>query len=68
MSFTRWRTSSRSTNNANCVEVCHAQAMVGLRDAKNSGGPVLAFPRHSFQALLRSWSAERCGDLGHRGV
>lgn len=68
MSFTRWRTSSRSTNNANCVEVWHAWAMVGLRDTKNPGGPVLMIPRYSFLALLVSSSAQRGGDLGHRDV
>ncbi|WP_326561773.1 DUF397 domain-containing protein [Micromonospora sp. NBC_01796] len=38
-----WFKSSRSANNANCVEVRFAGAAVGVRDSKDLGGPALAF-------------------------
>jgi hypothetical protein len=38
-----WFKSSRSANNAVCVEVRFAGAAVAVRDSKDVGGPVLAF-------------------------
>jgi hypothetical protein len=48
----RWRRSSRSTNNANCVEVVFAGQAVGLRDSKCAVGPVLVLPLGSFADLV----------------
>ncbi|GAA3735531.1 hypothetical protein GCM10022225_17740 [Plantactinospora mayteni] len=39
----RWRTSSRSGANGNCVEVADNGAIVAVRDSKDRSGPVLAF-------------------------
>jgi hypothetical protein len=41
--FTRWRKSSRSTNNQNCVELARHPGAAGVRDSKNISGPVLVF-------------------------
>ncbi|WP_330231390.1 DUF397 domain-containing protein [Nocardia sp. NBC_00508] len=40
----RWFKSSRSAGNRECVEVAHlSKGMVGVRDSKDTYGPVLVF-------------------------
>lgn len=47
----RWRKSTFSSDSNVCVEVAVEGDVVGLRDSKNTDGPVLAIPAASFAAL-----------------
>ncbi|MGW0894350.1 DUF397 domain-containing protein [Saccharopolyspora sp. NPDC002578] len=52
-----WRKSSRSANNAHCVEVAVAAEVVGVRDTKDRTAGTLTFPRRhwtNFLTTLRS--------------
>ena len=51
----RWRTSSRSGTNGNCVQVAtnllQEQGVVWVRDSKNPSGPALAFTPAEWEAF-----------------
>jgi hypothetical protein len=58
VSETRWRKSTRSGTNGNCVEVGTAVAAIGVRDTKDQGhGPVLVFGRPVWGAFLDACKA-----------
>ncbi|QUH03172.1 DUF397 domain-containing protein [Saccharopolyspora erythraea] len=54
LSNARWRKSTRSGLNANCVEVAFAGAAVGVRDSKRPEGGVLAFSPARWADFVRS--------------
>jgi hypothetical protein len=41
--MTGWRTSSCSSHNGQCVEVCARDGKAAVRDSKDRTGPVLVF-------------------------
>ena len=49
----RWVKSSFSFSNGNCVEVAGLGQMVGLRDSKDPGGPVLRFTPGEWSSFLQ---------------
>jgi hypothetical protein len=61
LSTATWRRSSRSTANANCVEVTVAGPAVGVRDSKDPDSPVLVLPAVSWMHFVTAISS---GGLG----
>ena len=50
----RWRKSSRSAGNGNCVEVAFTPAAVAVRDSKDPSGPELSFDLGSWRTFIGS--------------
>lgn len=48
-----WRKSSYSDATGECVEVALVAAVVGVRDSKNTAGPVLVLDHAGWDALRR---------------
>lgn len=59
MEVASWRTPSRSTGGGQCVEVGQGQRVIGARDSKNPGGPVLAFTPGAWRAFLGRFPVPR---------
>ena len=48
--FTNWHKSSHS-DDGGCVEIAEADGLIGVRDSKDPGGPILTFNRHEWAAF-----------------
>ncbi|SHF68991.1 DUF397 domain-containing protein [Streptoalloteichus hindustanus] len=60
--MTKWRKSSRSTDNGDCVETAlFAGEHVGMRDSKNPAGGTLTADRATFTAFIAAVKADRIG-------
>ncbi|MEV0696613.1 DUF397 domain-containing protein [Saccharopolyspora sp. NPDC050389] len=55
----RWRKSSRSSMQGNCVEVAHAADVVAARDSKDPGGGVLVFNARTWASFVEGLHAGR---------
>ncbi|WP_329007473.1 DUF397 domain-containing protein [Micromonospora rifamycinica] len=53
-----WFKSSRSSDNAACVEVRFVDRAVDVRDTKDRSGPVLAFDGRSWASFLTGLKAD----------
>jgi hypothetical protein len=54
ISRARWRKSTYSGGNGECVEVAGLGAAVAVRDSKNPTGPSLSVPPGTWRAFVRS--------------
>lgn len=54
-----WFKSSRSSDNAACVEVRFGGGVVGVRDSKDRGGPVLTFDAPAWTAFVSALKDDR---------
>jgi len=53
LSAARWKKSSHSNGQANCVEVAaNLPGVVAVRDSKNPGGPKLTFSLNDWDAFI----------------
>ncbi|WP_447004343.1 DUF397 domain-containing protein [Saccharothrix isguenensis] len=48
-----WRKSSRSSSQANCVEIAQVADRVAVRDSKNPDGPVLLVGKVDWSTFTR---------------
>ncbi|GAA1799947.1 DUF397 domain-containing protein [Planosporangium flavigriseum] len=54
LSRARWKKSSRSSGDGQCVEVADLGDAVAVRDSKDPNGPVLVFTPDEWTAFLHS--------------
>jgi len=59
MHITSWKKSSFSEGVSNCVELSHSEALLGVRDSKNTNGPVLGLTARHGLAFLNAIKSDR---------
>jgi hypothetical protein len=59
----RWRKSTYSTDQGNCIELAPTASGIDLRDSKEPDGPVLHFTRAELAAFLAGCRAGEFDDL-----
>ncbi|WP_327023421.1 DUF397 domain-containing protein [Micromonospora sp. NBC_01739] len=55
----KWRKSSKSQSNGQCVEVADLHNGVAVRDSKDKTGPVLAFDAQGWRTFIDSLKNDR---------
>lgn len=64
LSGARWRRSSHSAQEGQCVEVAEGLSdLVPVQDSKDPGGPALFFPAVAFAAFVTAVRAGEFGDV-----
>lgn len=60
--FNAWYKSRRSSGGGNCTEVSRSDdgSLVGMRDSKDSDGPILVFTEEAFRQFV---AGVRAGDF-----
>jgi hypothetical protein len=58
----RWRKSSYSSGNGQCVEVALTQGVMAIRDSKNPAGPALVVTADAWTAFVGSVTAGEFGE------
>ncbi|APU15580.1 MULTISPECIES: DUF397 domain-containing protein [Actinoalloteichus] len=55
----RWRTSTRTAQNGNCVEIGDGAELIAIRDTKDREGGTLVVSRVAFDSFLSSVKSAR---------
>lgn len=59
----RWRKSSRSDPQPNCVELAQVNNVIGMRDSKDPNRAMLQFTKHRFTAFLAAAKSGEANQL-----
>jgi hypothetical protein len=60
LSRARWRVSTRSGGNGDCVEVASLDGDIAVRDSKDREGPMLIYNCEAWRGFMRNLRASKC--------